>query len=251
MCMISGNRDEAWPMYHVWPISKCFVLGWSGGKLPVYCHWLNTGIVDRRCPIMFVLTQSYPYDTWFVCTFTCSSTSDQSRCPSLLKTARPSWHTWPRSFTDGRRARWTGMSFPFWGALYGQWSLLRPTVGDVTADPSTRPRWRRWRHPWKRTSRQPQRSLHRKTSVRPQQPLHWKTLHLKNLHGKMVKMAGTPWGVTSLGKKPRTPTTPTSTLGKQCHNCQGFGHTTRFCKYLPMCAQCSGAHRSTVSPLPP
>ena len=27
LCMISGNRDEAWPMYLVWPISERFVLG--------------------------------------------------------------------------------------------------------------------------------------------------------------------------------------------------------------------------------
>ena len=31
------------------------------------CHWPNTGMVDGRCPIMPVLTQSYPCDTWFVC----------------------------------------------------------------------------------------------------------------------------------------------------------------------------------------
>ena len=70
LCMISGrtgNRDEAWPMYHVWSISERFMLGWSGGTWPACCHWLNTGKVDGRCPIMFVLTQSYPSDTWFVC----------------------------------------------------------------------------------------------------------------------------------------------------------------------------------------
>ena len=67
LCMISGNRDEAWPMYHVWPISERFMLGRSGGTWPACCHWLNTGKVDGCCPIMFVLTQSYPCDTWFVC----------------------------------------------------------------------------------------------------------------------------------------------------------------------------------------
>ena len=63
--MISGNRDEAWPMYHVWPISERFMLGWSGGTRPACCHWLNTGKVDGSCLIMFVLVQSYPCDTWF------------------------------------------------------------------------------------------------------------------------------------------------------------------------------------------
>ena len=66
--MISGNRDEAWSMYHhVWPISEGFTLGWSGGTWPACCHWLNTGKVDGPCPIMSVLIQSYPCDTWFVC----------------------------------------------------------------------------------------------------------------------------------------------------------------------------------------
>ena len=67
LCMISGNRDEAWPMYLVWPISECFMLGWSGGTLPAHCHWLNTGRVNGLCPIMSVLTQSYQRGTWFVC----------------------------------------------------------------------------------------------------------------------------------------------------------------------------------------
>ena len=65
--MISGNRDEAWPMYLVWPISERFVLGLSGGTWPACCHWPNTGRVDARCPIMSVLTQSYQCGTWFVC----------------------------------------------------------------------------------------------------------------------------------------------------------------------------------------
>ena len=64
LCMISGNRDEVWPMYHVWPISEHFMLGWSGGIWLACCHWLNTGMVHGRCPIMFVLTQTYPCDTW-------------------------------------------------------------------------------------------------------------------------------------------------------------------------------------------
>ena len=67
LCMILGNRDEAWPMYHVWPISESFMLGWSGGTWPACCHWPNTGRVDGCCPIISVLTQSYPCDTWFVC----------------------------------------------------------------------------------------------------------------------------------------------------------------------------------------
>ena len=67
LCMISGNRDEAWPIYHVWPISERFKLGWSSGTCLAFCHWLNTGKVDGSCPIVFVLTQSYPCDTWFVC----------------------------------------------------------------------------------------------------------------------------------------------------------------------------------------
>ena len=67
LCMISWNRDEAWPMYLVWPISERFVLGQSGGTWPACCHWPNTGRVDARCPIMSVLTQSYQCGTWFVC----------------------------------------------------------------------------------------------------------------------------------------------------------------------------------------
>ena len=66
-CTISGDHDEAWPMYHVWPISERFMLEWSGGTWLTCCHWLNTGKVDGRCPIMFVLTQSYPCDTWLFC----------------------------------------------------------------------------------------------------------------------------------------------------------------------------------------
>ena len=66
LCMISGNRYEAWPIYLVWPISERLVLGWSGGTWPACCHWLNTGRVDGRCPIMSVLTQSNQCGTWFV-----------------------------------------------------------------------------------------------------------------------------------------------------------------------------------------
>ena len=46
LCMISRKRDEAWPVYLVWPISERFMLRWSGGKWPACCHWLNTGKVD-------------------------------------------------------------------------------------------------------------------------------------------------------------------------------------------------------------
>ena len=60
-----GSQDEAWPMYHVWPISERLILGWFGGTWPAYCHWLNTGTVGGRCPIKFALIQSYPCDTWF------------------------------------------------------------------------------------------------------------------------------------------------------------------------------------------
>ena len=67
LCMISGNRDEAWPMYLVWPISERVMLGRSGGTWPACCHWPNTGRVDGRCPIMSVLTQSYQCGAWFVC----------------------------------------------------------------------------------------------------------------------------------------------------------------------------------------
>ena len=67
LCMISGNRDGARPMYHVWPISEHLMHGWSSGTWPACCHWLNSGKVDGPCPMMFVLTESYPCDTWFVC----------------------------------------------------------------------------------------------------------------------------------------------------------------------------------------
>ena len=36
--MASGNR-EVWPMYHVWPISERFMLGWSGDMLSLAEHW--------------------------------------------------------------------------------------------------------------------------------------------------------------------------------------------------------------------
>ena len=52
---------------------------------------------------------------------------------------------------------------------------------------------------------------------------------------------------TKPGKRPRAPATPpSSTKGKQCHNCQGYGYPTCTCKRQPICAQCSGTHRSTV-----
>ena len=41
------------------------MFGWSGGTWQACCHWLNAGKVDGSCPIMFVLIQSYPCDTWF------------------------------------------------------------------------------------------------------------------------------------------------------------------------------------------
>ena len=50
--------------------------GWPGDMWPACCHWLNTGMVDGRCPIMFVLTQSLSRlrDFWFgfdgICAFT-------------------------------------------------------------------------------------------------------------------------------------------------------------------------------------
>ena len=65
--MISRKRTEAWPIYHVWPIFECSLLGWSGGTWPACCHWLNTGKVEGPCHIMFVLTQSYLCYTWLVC----------------------------------------------------------------------------------------------------------------------------------------------------------------------------------------
>ena len=43
------------------------MLGWSGAMWPTCCHWLNTDMVNGRCPIVFVLTQSYPCDTWIIC----------------------------------------------------------------------------------------------------------------------------------------------------------------------------------------
>ena len=63
-------------MPHVWPISECFMLGWSDGTWPACCHWPNTGKVDGRCPIMSVLVQSLSRvrDFWFgfdgICAFT-------------------------------------------------------------------------------------------------------------------------------------------------------------------------------------
>ena len=43
LCMISGNQDDAWPMYHVWPISERFyawVIRWHvTGMLSLAEHW--------------------------------------------------------------------------------------------------------------------------------------------------------------------------------------------------------------------
>ena len=47
--------------------SPSALLGRSRGKLPACCNWLNTGMADGRYPFVFVLTQSYPCDPWFVC----------------------------------------------------------------------------------------------------------------------------------------------------------------------------------------
>ena len=54
------------------------------------------------------------------------------------------------------------------------------------------------------------------------------------------------------GKRPRAATTTTKTSSttstksrsRQCHNCQGYGHTTRSCANQAICAQCSGTHPS-------
>ena len=65
---------------------------------------------------------------------------------------------------------------------------------------------------------------------------------------KRRRSLNTSQTATKPDKKPRTPATPTpsSTPGKQCHNCQGFGHSTRSCQRQPVCAQWSGSHRSTI-----
>ena len=43
LCMISGNQDEAWPMYHGWPISRAiyaWVIRWHvTGMLSLAEHW--------------------------------------------------------------------------------------------------------------------------------------------------------------------------------------------------------------------
>ena len=54
------------------------------------------------------------------------------------------------------------------------------------------------------------------------------------------------------GKRPRAATTTTKTSSttstksrsRQCHNCQGYGHTTSSCANQAICAQCSGMHPS-------
>ena len=45
---------------------------------------------------------------------------------------------------------------------------------------------------------------------------------------------------------PRTSssTTATKSRSRQCHHCQGYGHTTRGCTNDAICAQCSGSHPS-------
>ena len=91
LCMIPVNRDEAWPMYLVWPISERFMLGWSRGTWLACCHWLNTGTVGGRCPIMSVLTQSYQCGTWFVC-----STLRELAVSNLGQIMFCLWITWSR-----------------------------------------------------------------------------------------------------------------------------------------------------------
>ena len=51
---------------------------------------------------------------------------------------------------------------------------------------------------------------------------------------------------TKPGKRPRAVPPTSSSSTTQCHTCQGFGHPTHGCKRTPVCAQCSGSHRSIV-----
>ena len=55
LCMASRNRDEVWPMCM---LDRSPTALWLGDPV-AWCHWMNTGMVDGRCPIMFVLTQSW------------------------------------------------------------------------------------------------------------------------------------------------------------------------------------------------
>ena len=72
-------------------------------------------------------------------------------------------------------------------------------------------------------------------------PEDWKTAR-KGKRRRSLDTSHTP----QPGKRPRALTTPPASMTKQCHNCEGFGHATRTCKNMPVCAQCSGSHRSYV-----
>ena len=80
-----------WGVAYVPCMSDLRALGWSGGKLPACCHCLNTGTGDGRCPIIFVLTQSYACDTWFVC-----SNLRELAVSNVGQLLFCLWITWPR-----------------------------------------------------------------------------------------------------------------------------------------------------------
>ena len=44
-----------------------FLRGSSSCMRSACVHWLNIDRDDKHCPIMSMLTQSYPCDTWLVC----------------------------------------------------------------------------------------------------------------------------------------------------------------------------------------
>ena len=162
-------------------------------------------------------------------------------CASPLLTARPSAITWPRSFTDGWRTCWAGMSFPLWEALYRRWSNLHPAVGIAASRTRPRPpRRRRWRRHTKRTRRRTQRHLHGKTSVQPQRPLPRKTLHPKILHGKT---AGAPRGAVSVGD----PWTPARLLPSLTRN---PGPLPRQRHRRPQASSATTARASATPPVP-
>ena len=148
---------------------------------------------------------------------------------------------------------------PLWGALYQRWSNLSPAEGPR---PRARQRQRqrhRWRLHGKRTSCRPQRTLPLKTGVWPKRPLHpkrtpeddWKTAMARR-NKRRRRSQDTSQTEPQPGKRPRAATTTTKTSSttstksrsRQCHNCQGYGHTTSSCANQAICAQCSGTHPS-------
>ena len=156
------------PRQFSWRLTILFWCALSRPRVWTLCGWMRA---SYSLLLVSSITKSKLY--------TSLRTSERARWPSPLLTATRSGPTWPRSFIDGWRTCWAGMSFPLWGAQYRRGRKLHPAVGPPRTRP--RPRHRRRLHGkrtrlhGKRTRPRPQRPLHGKIKFRPQRPLHPKT----------------------------------------------------------------------------